>query len=115
MKGAINVLVGDIGFRESSARFYDQLLATKQGLGSPVLRDKVVVYNNFSVCNEDRLGSLQDLQHGAGLLTCSHVSSHVSGPVLVLAGDTLLSTDFSVAAMLAEYSRRKASVIGSLT
>ena len=92
-------------------RFYNQLLAWKQGLGSPVLRDKVVVYNNFSVCNEDRLGSLQDLQHGAGLLTCSHVSS----PVLVLAGDTLLSADFSVAAMLAEYSRRKASVIGSLT
>ena len=96
-------------------RFYEQLLAWKQGLASPVLRDKVVVYNNFSVCNEDRLGSLQDLQHGAGLLTCSHVSSHVSGPVLVLAGDTLLSADFSVAAMLAEYSRRKASVIGSPT
>ena len=114
MKGAINVLVGDIGFRESSARYYEQLLAWKQGLESPVLRDKVVVYNNFSVCNEDRLGSLQDLQHGAGLL-CSHVSSHVSSPVLVLAGDTILSADFSVAAMLAEYSRRKASVIGSLT
>ena len=90
-------------------RFYEQLLAWKRGLGSPVLRDKVVVYNNFSVCNEDRLGSLLDLQHGAGLL-CSHVC-----PVLVLAGDTLLSPDFSVAAMLAEYTRRKASVIGSLT
>ena len=91
-------------------RFYEQLLAWKRGLGSPVLRDKVVVYNNFSVCNEDRLGSLLDLQHGAGLL-CSHVSS----PVLVLAGDTLLSADFSLAAMLAEYTRREASVIGSLT
>ena len=91
-------------------RFYEQLLAWKRGLGSPVLRDKVVVYNNFSVCNEDRLGSLLDLRHGAGLL-CSHVSR----PVLVLAGDTILSADFSLAAMLAEYTRRMASVIGTFT
>ena len=71
-------------------KFYDQFEKWKEGLVGR-LKEKVVIFNDFSSSNEDRLGAVTDL-HQAMTVT----SQEGECPVLVIAGDTIFSAEFSL-------------------
>ena len=71
-------------------KFFDQFESWKERLVGR-LKEKVVIFNDFSSSNEDRLGAVTDL-HQAMTVT----SQDGECPVLVIAGDTIFSAEFSL-------------------
>ena len=74
-------------------KFYQQFATWKTNLGDEELEKKIILYNDFSTCNEDRLGAVTDL----------HQASQILPPdnnLLVIAGDTIFRQDFSLRSFL---------------
>jgi len=70
-------------------KFYQQFVAWKDGLEDEELEKKIVLYNDFSSCNEDRLGAVADLQLAAEVLQPYE-------NILVIAGDTIFREEFDI-------------------
>ena len=63
---------------------------------SPV-KEKLIIYNDFSTSNESRLGAVRDLELA--------VSVEPTGlPVLLIAGDTIFSHQFSLSSFIQTWS-----------
>jgi len=70
-------------------KFYQQFVTWKTNLGDEELEKKIILYNDFSTCNADRLGAVTDLHQASQILP--------SGPnLLVIAGDTIFRQEFSL-------------------
>ena len=74
-------------------KFYQQFVTWKAELADEYLERKIILYNDFSTCNEDRLGAVTDLQQAIQILPSSC-------NVLVIAGDTMFRQDFSLEGFL---------------
>ena len=91
-------------------KYYQHLEQWRQDLNDVTLRDKIVIYNNFTTCNEDRLGSVVDLQHGVNIVQGDRSGDDI-GPVLVVAGDTIFSAEFCLKSMVDMYQDTGDTVI----
>lgn len=69
------------------------------------LAEKIVIFNNFTSSNEDRLGSVVDLFHGLNILQSD--SDIKKNPVLIIAGDTIFSEEFSVSSLYKDFLGRE--------
>ena len=74
-------------------KFYQQFVTWKSELADEELERKIILYNDFSTCNEDRLGAVTDLKQAIQILPSSC-------NVLVIAGDTMFRQDFSLEGFL---------------
>lgn len=91
-------------------KFYQQFVEWRSNLMNTAIKEKIIVYNNFSSCDENKLGSMVDLQHGINILKAE--DEGVDGkPILIIASDTIFSKDFSLDHFLAKYERLKKSII----
>ena len=57
------------------------------------VKEKLILYNDFSASNETRLGAMRDLDLAVSV-------EQPDLPVLVIAGDTIFSHQFSLASFL---------------
>ena len=76
-------------------KFYQQFVDWRSNLLNQNIKDKIIIYNNFSSCNEDRLGSMVDLQHGINLINAEDEVIDEK-PILIVASDIIFSRDFSL-------------------
>ena len=74
-------------------KFYSQFVSWKERLEDSPVKEKVIIYNDFSASNESRLGAVRDLQ----LASRAEQTDH---PVLVIAGDTIFSQHFRLASFI---------------
>jgi len=74
-------------------KFYQQFVTWKASFGDQELESKIILYNDFSTCNEDRLGAVTDLEQAIQILPPGN-------NVLVIAGDTMFREDFSLEGFL---------------
>ena len=81
-------------------KFYEKFRTWMNMLDNKEIQKKIVLYNNLSSSNEDRLGSVTDLQHGVRML---QDNQEISNPVFVIASDTIFSREFSVASLLRRF------------
>ena len=57
------------------------------------VKEKLILYNDFSSSNESRLGAMRDLELAVSV-------EQTDLPVLVIAGDTIFSQQFSLASFI---------------
>jgi len=90
-------------------RYFSQLQKWRlQTLTDSKLAEKIVIFNNFTSSNEDRLGSVVDLFHGLNILQSD--SDIKKNPVLIIAGDTIFSEEFSVSSLYKDFLGREPGV-----
>ena len=63
---------------------------------SPV-KEKLIIYNDFSTSNESRVGAVRDLELAVRV-------EETEQPVLVIAGDTIFSHQFSLSSFIQTWS-----------
>ena len=62
------------------------------------MKEKLIIYNDFSTSNESRVGAVRDLALAVSV-------EETEQPVLVIAGDTIFSQHFSLASFIHTWSR----------
>ena len=79
-------------------KFYPQFVSWKEGLEDSLMKEKLIIYNDFSTSNESRVGAVRDLALAVSV-------EETEQPVLVIAGDTIFSQHFSLASFIHTWSR----------
>ena len=74
-------------------KFYTQFVSWKERLEDSPVKEKVIIYNDFSTSNESRVGAVRDLELAVRV-------EETDQSVLVIAGDTLFSQHFRLASFI---------------
>ena len=85
-------------------RFYSQFVSWKEGLEDSLMKEKLIIYNDFSTSNEGRVGAVRDLALAVSV-------EETEQPVLVIAGDTIFSQHFSLASFINTWSRLQGTLL----